>query len=159
MIRREYTDEEKQTFHHLRFHHPEPRVRDRFEVLWLHAHQKSFPEIAVLAKVSEASARKYFRLYEKGGIALVEAIDAYRPKSAFEKHREEIIGDFKKRPPASSKEAAARIKNLTGVDRKPRAVENFMKSIGMKFRKVGAVPGKADPDVQEEFKKKFWSLK
>jgi hypothetical protein len=82
---REYTDEEKQTFHHLRFHHPEPRVRDRFEVLWLHAHQKSFPEIAVLAKVSEASARKYFRLYEKGGVALVEAVDAYRPKNIAKK--------------------------------------------------------------------------
>jgi transposase len=48
---------------------------------------------------------------------------------------------------------------LTGGESKPRAVENFMKSIGMKFRKVGAVPGKADPDVQEDFKKKFWILK
>ena len=34
-----------------------------------------------------------------------------------------------------------------------------MTKIGMKFRKVGAVPGKADIDVQESFKKKCWSLK
>ena len=153
MLRREYTDEEKQTFHHLRFHHSNPRVRDRFEVLWLHANQKSFPEIAILAKLSEASARKYYRLYEKGGVPLVEKIDAYRPKSALDAHREKIVDDFRNKPPTSGNEAAARIKELTGVDLKPRAVEYFMTKIGVKFRKAGAVPGKADLDAQDEFKK------
>ncbi|MDR1382899.1 MAG: hypothetical protein LBJ67_03485 [Planctomycetaceae bacterium] len=37
MLRRDGTEQEKQTFHHLRFHHPNPCVRERFEVLWLHA--------------------------------------------------------------------------------------------------------------------------
>ncbi|MDR1382448.1 MAG: hypothetical protein LBJ67_01170 [Planctomycetaceae bacterium] len=31
MLRRDDTDQEKQTFHHVRFHHPNPRVRERFE--------------------------------------------------------------------------------------------------------------------------------
>jgi transposase len=63
------------------------------------------------------------------------------------------------RPPASGKEAAARCKKLTGVERSPERMRVFMGKIGMKFRKTGAIPAKADLDKQEEFKKKCWSLK
>ncbi|MDR1384661.1 MAG: IS630 family transposase, partial [Planctomycetaceae bacterium] len=108
MLRRDYTEQEKQTFHHLRFHHPNPRIRECFEVLWLHANDERFPKIAQLVRLSEASVRKYFRLYEQGGVALVETIHAYRPKSALDEYRDVIIEEFKKRPPATAKEAAKR---------------------------------------------------
>ncbi|MDR1382752.1 MAG: helix-turn-helix domain-containing protein [Planctomycetaceae bacterium] len=74
MLRRAYTEQEKQTFHHLRFHHPNPRILERFEVLWLHANDERFPKIAKLVRLSEASVRKYFRLYEQGGVALVDLL-------------------------------------------------------------------------------------
>jgi transposase len=151
MLRRAYTDQEKQTFYHLRFHHPNPRIRERFECLWLHANDERFPKIAQLVRLSEASVRKYFRLYEQGSVALAETIHAYRPKSALDEYRDVIIEEFQKRPPATAKEAAKRIKDLTGVDRKPRTVEDFMVKIGMSCKRVGAVPGKANLDEQEHF--------
>ncbi|MDR1384001.1 MAG: helix-turn-helix domain-containing protein [Planctomycetaceae bacterium] len=156
MLRRAYTEQEKQTFHHLRFHHPNPRVRDRFEVLWLHANGECFPKIAKLVQISAASARKYFRLYEQGGVALVEMMDVYRPESALDEYRDVIIEEFKKHPPATTIEAAKRIKDLTGVDRKPRTVEDFMVKIGMSCKRVGAVPGKANLG---ERKQQCWILK
>lgn len=33
-----------------------------------------------------------------------------------------------------------------------------LRSMGFKFRKAGSLPGKADPEKQEEFKKKLWNL-
>ena len=51
-------------------------------------------------------------------------------------------------------EAAAKIEELTGIKRSTTQVINFMLKIGMRFRKVGQIPGKADPDVQQEYKDK-----
>ena len=67
-------------------------------------------------------------------------------------HKETIEDYFRKHPPATIKEAAAIIEQLTGVRRSPTQVRNFLKSIGMRLLKVGVVPSKADPDEQETFK-------
>lgn len=159
MQRASYTEEDKQTFQELRYTYPDPRIMRRFEILWLHACGKFAEEIAVLVEQNPYTVRGVINKFKQGGIALVTTIDSNHPKSELEKHQLSIIEEFKSRPPATSKEAAARIEKLTGIKRSPRRVEVFMKKIGMTFRKVGAVPAKADLDKQEEFKKKFWSLK
>ena len=50
------------------------------------------------------------------------------------------------------------IEALTGIRRSKNQVREFLKKIGMRFRKVGAIPGGADPDVQADFKKNSWIL-
>ena len=57
-------------------------------------------------------------------------------------------------PPATVAEACKVIKELTGVERKETQVRKFIIDLGMWPRKAGAIPGKLDPEVQEEFKKK-----
>ena len=54
-------------------------------------------------------------------------------------------------PPATVAHAAAQIKKLTGIERKPSQVRRFLKQLGMKPRKMAAIPAKADPKVQQEF--------
>jgi transposase len=54
-------------------------------------------------------------------------------------------------------EAAAKIAELTGIVRKPTQVRQFLQALGMKLRKVGMIPAKADVEAQEAFKKKVWS--
>ena len=49
-------------------------------------------------------------------------------------------------------EAAARIADLTGLQRGPTQVRQFFKSLGMKPRKVGQIPAKVDVLAQEAFK-------
>ena len=49
-------------------------------------------------------------------------------------------------------EAAARIADLTGLERGPTQVRQFLKSLGMKPRKVGQIPAKAAVTVQAAFK-------
>lgn len=47
----------------------------------------------------------------------------------------------------------SKIEELTGIKRSEPQVRKFLGSIGMKRRKVGMVPSKADLDKQEAFKK------
>jgi transposase len=127
--------------------------------LWLHACGKFAPEIAVIVQQNEYTVRGVIKKFQRGGIELVTAIDSNHPTSDLEKHRTSIIEEFTLRPPASAKEAAARIEKLTGIKRSEQRVRVFMKNIGMKFRKVAAIPAKADLEAQEDLKKTFWSLK
>jgi len=58
-------------------------------------------------------------------------------------------------PPPTLKEATHRIEKLTGIKRSTTQVKKFLIKIGIKRRKVGQIPGKADPEIQEEYKKKI----
>lgn len=159
MLRANYTEEECGLFQKMRYVYPDDRVMRRFEILWLHACGKFAPEIATLVKQNPHTVRDVITMYRKGGVAAVTAMDSNHPVSDLEKYKTSIIEEFKARPPASGKEAAARIEKMTGVKRSPQRVRIFMEKIGMKFRKAAAIPAKADLEKQEEFKKKCWSLK
>jgi transposase len=159
MLRANYTEKEQNTFEQLRYNYPDERIMRRFEILWLHACGKFAPEIATLVNQNPHTVRDVINMYKKGGFDLVTTIDSNHPKSELEKHKTSIIEEFTLRPPATAKEAAARIEKLTGVKRIPNRVRIFMTKIGMKFRKTAAIPAKADLEKQEEFKKKCWSLK
>jgi transposase len=157
MQRANYTEEEKYTFHQLRYSYPDARIQRRFEILWLHACGKFAPEIARLVQQNPATVREVINKFKKGGIELVTTIDSHHPTSELDKHKTSIINEFTLRPPASAKEASFRIEKLTGHKRSPERVRVFMNNIGMKFRKTAAIPAKADLEKQDEFKKKRWS--
>ena len=156
MLRTNYTEEAQNTFQQLRYSYPDERIMRRFEILWLHACGKFAPEIASIVRQHPDTVRKVINMYKKGGIKLVTTIDSNHPTSELEKHKTSIIEEFTLRPPATAKEAAARIEKLTGIKRDPQRVRIFMTNIGMKFRKAAAIPAKADLEKQEEFKKKCW---
>ena len=45
------------------------------------------------------------------------------------------------------------IEKLTGLNRSEKQVMKFLKKIGLRHRKVGTIPSKANVDEQENFKK------
>lgn len=98
--------------------------------------------------------RSYFLDYLEGGIEKLKKINFNRPQSKLIEHPEKIEDYFRSSPPASINEALAKIEEITGIKRSPTQVRLFLKSIGMRCLKVGFVPGKADLDVQADFKKK-----
>ena len=51
--------------------------------------------------------------------------------------------------------AGEKIAELTGVQRKPTQIRQFLKRLGMKPRKVGMIPAKAVPEVQEQYKEEI----
>lgn len=52
-------------------------------------------------------------------------------------------------------EAGEKIAALTGVRRKPTQIREFLKRLGMKPRKVAAIPAKADAQAQQAFKEQI----
>jgi hypothetical protein len=48
-----------------------------------------------------------------------------------------------------------RVEQLTGIQRSPTQVRQFLKKMGLRCRKVGVLLAKVDPPAQEEFKKQL----
>ncbi len=94
------------------------------------------------------------REYAAGGIDKLKEVNFNRPESELMEHRETLEAEFRKSPPATVAEAMNRIEILTGIKRSPTQVRIFLKRVGLKCRKVGVVPAKANVKAQDEFKKK-----
>jgi len=152
MIKLGFTEAEKQMLNYERYHHPHPRVQRKMEALWLKSQKVAHSEISRLTGISSTTLTSYLREYQKGGIEALKTVRFHRPQSELSKHRGTLEAYFREHPPASTKQAMATIETLTGVRRSPNRVRLFLKHIGLKFRKVGMIPAKADVEVQETFK-------
>ena len=153
MLKLKFTEELIEELRYERYHHPHPRVQRKMNVLYLKSQGIPHKEIKRLEQISENTLLGYLREYQEGGIERLKKINFRRQTSELEEHRNTLESYFRENPVASAKEAAARIEELTGIHRSPTQVRKFLKSIGMKVRKVGTIPSKADPDEQEKFKK------
>ena len=153
MIQISFNNNEIELLNYLRYHHPHPFVQRKMEALWLKGKNLSHKQIAQLAAVSPNTVTSYICDYQEGGIEKLKEINFYKPNSELSNHTSTIEAYFKEHPPASLKEAANKIEELTGLKRSETQIGKFLKSIGMKCRKVGMVPSKADIEEQEKFKK------
>jgi transposase len=127
------------------------------EAIYLKSQGMKNCSIIQLCRISKASYHRYLKAYITGGIEKLKEIDHYHPQSILVSHCTTIEAYFREHPPATVAEAAAKIKELTGIERKPTQVGLFLKKLGMKPVKVGMIPAKADAEAQEDFKKKVWS--
>jgi transposase len=110
-----------------RYEHPDPRVQKRMEVLWLISQKVSHGKAAKLAGVSRATAERYVATYRNGGVAALRHFDWHKPVSELEQHRDTLEESFRKNPPHTVAEACARIKEETGLERRPTQVRAFLK--------------------------------
>ena len=127
------------------------------EVLWLKSQRLSNPEVQRLAGVGLATVTRYMQSYRQGGIEGLKQLDFYRPESQLEPYREQLKAHFRQQPVSNLNQAIDEIRQLTGVELKREAVRMFLHSLGLRVRKVGMVPAKADPEAQAAFKKKSWN--
>jgi transposase len=124
-----------------RFHHADPAVQRRMEILWLKAHHEPHERIAELAGVSRVSVQRLLTQYQAGGLTAVRAFHWKARDSALTPHRLLLEEEFKARPPHTIGEACQRIEKLTGVRRRPTQVREFLRNtLELRWRKVAAVP-------------------
>lgn len=153
-LRVHFSEADKETLNRERYYHPHPRVRQKMETLWLKSQELPHQEICQLASISGPTLCGYLKEYRAGGIEQLKVINFYQPESELVGYKETIEGYFREHPPATIKEAVAKIEELTGIKRSETQVREFLTGIGMKCRKVGMLPAKADPEKQEQFKQK-----
>jgi transposase len=152
MITIEFSEQEVKILNRERYYHAHPRVRRKLETLWLKSQQLAHDEICRLADISEPTLCNYLKEYQQGGIKQLEQLNFYRPESELVAYTESLQAHFQEHPPATVKAAMAEIEKVTGLKRGETQVRRFVTSIGMKCRKVGAIPAKADPEKQAQFK-------
>jgi len=152
MLRLEFTPADKETFNHERYYHPHPHVRRKMETLWFKSENLSPPEICGLASISKPTLSEYLKQYQQGGVERLKQLHFYQPESELETYTDLLKSYFETHPPATIKEAQAKIKELTGLNRSQTQIRAYLKAIGLKCRKVGMIPAKADPVEQAHFK-------
>jgi transposase len=152
MIQIELSAETIKTLDYERYHYPEPRVQRKLQVVWFKSQKLPHRQIAHLAGVTPNTVTKYLREYQQGGLEQLKVIATPHPKSLLEEHKGTLESYFATHPPATIKEAMAKIEELTGLKRSQTQVRRFMERCGFKQRKVGMIPAQADVETQETFK-------
>jgi transposase len=151
MILVTFNESDIQALRYERFHHPHPRVQQKAEALLMKSHGLKHKDICKFIGISNNTLREYLREYQEGGIARIKETRFYKPKSQLNNHIDTLENYFRDHPVSSVKEAMNKIEELTGIRRSENRVREFLKRIGMKRRKVGMIPAKADPEEQERF--------
>jgi len=154
MLRINFSESEVKDLHHERFFHSHPFVRKKMEAVYLKAQGLSQEEICRLVQISPNTLRSYLKDFIDGGIDKLKEINFASPKSELNSFQDEIKKEFQDLPPKSLGEAQFRILNLTGIKRSRVQIGKFLKRIGLKIRKVGMIPAKANLKDQDEFKGK-----
>jgi len=158
MIQFVITQEDKQVIEKERFICSDKRICRRLHALYLKSRGKSHQEISEFVGLSLNALTGIFKMYATQGLSAVRQL-GYKPRrSPLDDHREMLRKHFEDNPPASVKQACDEIEKLTGIKKSQTRIRVFIHHLGMKPRKVGGIPAKADPERQEEFKKKGWSL-
>ena len=146
----EFSQNDLKSIRYERFHHPDPRVARRMEILSLKAAGFRHREIAKAAGVSRSTIQRLLNLFGKAGLEGVREFHEQGPTSALAEHAASLGEEFRLRPPSSSAEAAKRIELLTGISRQPTQVRAFLKqTLGLSWRKTAAVPLPPKKTLQE----------
>ena len=68
VIQIEFTPEEIDVLEYERYHHPDPKVQKKMEVLYLKSQKIDHQDICRLCRLSEPTLVAYLKQYQEGGI-------------------------------------------------------------------------------------------
>jgi|APLak6261659701_1056019.scaffolds.fasta_scaffold17677_1 transposase len=152
MLNPDFTEEEIEQLYRLFMEHPSGAVKKKLHVVYLKALGLPHQDIVRIARVSGDSVTRYLKAYVEGGVSVLCTTQYYCPVSTLLPHRDALKTHFQAHPPHTVAEASHTIEKLTGIKLALSACRDFMrKHLGMKCRKMGVIPSKADPDKQKAF--------
>ena len=130
MIKVSFTDSDIVLMREQRYVHPHPHVQRKLDVLHLKSCGVPHGMIANIVGVCPNTARSYFEEFLQGGMDRIFEIRFNKPKSDLLPFTGTLENHFRQHPPATIKEAAARIEEITGIKRGLTQVRNFICSLG-----------------------------
>jgi transposase len=140
-----------------RYQHPDPRVQRHMWILWLKHHaetyQLSHDDIAALAGCSRSTVQRTLSEFVEGGVELIRQVPVKEPQGELDEHRVSLEEVLTKQPPRSVKQARHMIEEHTGVRRGLTQVRHFLHRLGLKPRKVAAIPIPPNSTLPEHAKK------
>ena len=135
------TSEEQEIVRSERESHADAVVRRRLQSLWLLHCGLKREQAAKILEVAVSTIERDVSAYRSGGLeALRKSGRKYQPTSELAEHRELIRASLERQPARTIAEACQRIKELTGVERKPTQVRLFLQSLGLRWQRIRAIP-------------------
>lgn len=131
--------------------HPHHVVRRRALVLILKSQGIAHYKIARITDVCENTVHHCLETYLQGGLEKLTTLNFHQPQSRLKPFDAEVRDYFEKTPPATIAQACADIKERTGVSIKNTQMRAYLKSIGVRHRKVNSIPAKANIEAQKKF--------
>jgi transposase len=110
-----------------------------------YAHQ----EIADVVRVEGDTVTASVRKYRDGGLAGLVAENYRQREGQLDAQAERLKEGFEKRPPHTLNQAIATIEQETGLRLKHSACRALLRKLGLKYRRYGLVPGKAQDDEEQ----------
>ena len=123
-----------------RHSHPNRSVRERMNVVWMLHKGARREEAANFAGVSRSTVQRVVRTFRENRLDGVRKWEASGPVSEMEPFRDIIRKSLEEHPARTVAEAAERIAELTGLERKPTQVRKFLKDMGFSWKRSRAVP-------------------
>ena len=149
MIHIDFTPEQIDALHHERFHHPHPRVQLKMEAVYLKSQGLPHQDICRLARISENTLRSLPAAVPGGRRRAAQADRLGRDRAAnwpstARRWRSTSATTRPARPPRPPPRSSGSPASDAGLTQ----VRKFLKGMGLKFRKLGMIPAKADADEQ-----------
>jgi len=140
-LRIELTEAEQQIVLGDRESHLDACVRRRLWVVWLLHCGLKRAQAAKIVGVAVSSVQRDVSLFRTGGLDAVRTSGRESlPTSELARHQDQIRKSLEEQPARTIAEACQRIKDLTGVERRPTQVRQFLKGLGLKWQCVRAIP-------------------
>lgn len=120
--------------------------------LLLKSQPLSNSQISDTLGICENTVLNYLHAYQADGLKTVSEIRFHQPQSELKSFDDQVKKYLSENPPSTIKQACAEIAALTGCERKETQMRKYLKSLGIRYRKVAAIPAKADIQAQQTFK-------
>ncbi len=134
------TDAERETVLSEIYAHPDEHVRRKMLVLRGVDVGLTREAAGRVAGVARSTVHRYLDAYRAGGLDGLRRWNVAGPVSALADHAAAIKNSLEQSPVRTVAEAAARIRELTGIDRGPTQTRAFLKGIGFRWQRTRAVP-------------------
>jgi hypothetical protein len=150
-------EEDKAVVARERYEHIHSRVCLRMDALHLKSKKLHNNQICSILDICPNTLLGYFRMYIAGGVDELRKLKFNCPLSQLVAFKGSLEKYFTENPPSSISEAAALIKELTGIERKETQVRKFLKPMGFRCLQVGVVPAKAMTEEKKTNRRNIWS--
>jgi transposase len=131
----EFSQEQIKQLSYESIHHEHYLVRRRMQALLLKSQGLRHKEIVEILSLSETTLREYLDLYLAGGIEALKELHYQGKANKLAEKKAEIIAALEANPPATYKEAQAKIKEVTGLQRSVPQVREFLKKTSLTVAK------------------------
>lgn len=130
----EFTEDEVKQLKYESIYHKHPVVRRRMQSLQLKAERMSHKKIGEILGICPTTLGRYLDAFlngaEAGRVDALKDLNYKGKPNRLMERKEEIIAYLEENPPATQKEAQAKIKTLTGIQRSLPQVREFLKKTG-----------------------------